>query len=79
MTTGNFTQIANEIVDSALAHGTSTEEFIENCGDFDAAVDEIISWYTDGGGCDAEFENVYGEPMSADSIEFRSYVEAGLS
>ena len=77
METGNFNQIAQEIVDGALAHGTSTEEFIENCGGLDAATDEIIRWYKDQ---DAfEFENVYGEPMAVNSVEFRRYVESGLA
>lgn len=78
MGTGNLNQIAQEIVDGALAHGTSTAEFIENCGDLDAAVDEIVRFYTEDEGRDAEFENVYGEPMSANSAEFRRYVETGL-
>ena len=77
MATGNFYQIASEIVDGALAHGVSTAEFIEACGGLDEAISEIVRFYK-GDGKNAVFENVYGEPMDANSDEFRRYVEAGL-
>ena len=79
MKNGNCSQIAEEIVDGALAHGVSTDEFIENCGGLEAATDEIVRWYKAEEGQEAEFKNVYGEPMAADSAEFRRYVESGLA
>lgn len=79
MATGNFNQIAQEIVDGALAHGVSTAEFIENCGGIEAAIDEIVRWYTEDEGQDAEFEDVYGESLDPRSPGFRRYIEAGLS
>jgi len=76
---GNFSQIAHEIVDQALAPGISTEEFVENCGSVNAAVDQIVLWYTtEGEGRDAHFVDVYGDQMDANSTQFRDYVEAGL-
>ena len=73
----NFGQIAQEIVNGAIT--TSTAEFVELCGgDIEAAVDEIVRWYTADEGWEAAFTNVYGEPMHANGEEFRCYVEFAI-
>ena len=72
----NFREIAQEIVNGAIT--TSTAEFVENCGDVKAAVDEIVRWYTADEGGEAAFTNVYGEPMRANGEEFRRYVEYAI-
>lgn len=66
-------EIEDAIVEGALAPGITSTEFLANCGSIDAAVAEIVDWYTISDGRDAEFLDHDGEALRIEKYARRYF------